>query len=272
MPIMTGLVDSWTLLRHGSALLPTTSLDPLYILSLNGAACLSFSKPHRTPFSTASTLLSNKPYSTHCSTSTLYSTPRTSWLHHKQLEPNKQPNNANQIPPKMPSAPPIKPNPMRNLSEFAVADTPGTSGPDFTGADYLTARANPRLNSQSQSQAQGRCHSPGYDEGSVSTALGQGVVPSSRRQRRGTMTVADFESQGGEQQNENENVEAQGKMATFGEGEVAHAMEGARRGRGDGFGRHGASGEGRGVSQGLSPHGRGRGEVTLEVGEADLER
>lgn len=150
--------------------------------------------------------------------------------------------------------PSVKPNPMRSLSEFAVADTPRSTGPEFSSADdYLECRPQPHEEAQAQAPAptqdQDQAHQRG--EGGV----GQGVDEL-------------------EEAKQNEIVEARGKMATYGEGEVEGAVEGAaaaaRRRRDAGAGSGGAGAQQQGGGAGL--HGRGRGEVTLEANEADLQR
>ncbi|VBB87202.1 Putative protein of unknown function [Podospora comata] len=129
----------------------------------------------------------------------------------------------------------------RNLSEFAVGDTPlATASPtaNAPGTDYLTCRRNP------------------YNEASgkpTAGSLGRGVhggKPTSERERRATH----YEGEGGEAL-QNENEDAQGKMETCGEGKVADAVERTRR--------RDTSGE---------PHGRVRGEVSFLGEDGDLER
>ncbi|KAK4198045.1 hypothetical protein QBC40DRAFT_230828 [Triangularia verruculosa] len=136
------------------------------------------------------------------------------------------------------AAPMHLPNPMtRNLSEFAVGDTPlATASPtaNSPGTDYLSCRRNP------------------YNQPSGNPTAGiHGGKPTSARERRATR----YEGEGQETL-QNENEDAQGKMETYGEGEVADAVERARRGRNTSGG----------------PHGRVRGEVSLWGEEGSLER
>lgn len=183
---------------------------------------------------------------------------------------------------------------MRNLSEFAVADTPGTAGPDYAGGDYLDCRFAP-IDSQTPGHAQ---HHHGEAAGEASASGGEdqhknegGVPTALERGVRSTGPVDDTERSatrylspgGSEQQQEkgevkqNENVDAEAQMETYAEGKVADAVEGTQRQQQQQRRRGGSmsisAGGGRGGSpagQGL--HGRGRGEVTLAKGEADLER
>ncbi|KAL2020830.1 hypothetical protein VTK56DRAFT_7923 [Thermocarpiscus australiensis] len=162
-----------------------------------------------------------------------------------------------------------KPNPVtRTLPEYAVADTPGTSGPEFTGPDYLECRSPPPpppTQSASESQTQTQTQTQGCLGGTPMPApLEHGVDEHARRATR--HYAGDKEEGEGEGEAEttkqNENVDAEQKMATYAEGQVAHAVEGQARKRGSK--NAGAGGEGL--------HGRGRGEVPLEPNEADLER
>lgn len=159
-----------------------------------------------------------------------------------------------QAPPEnMPSQPPKQEayakhtlrNPVtRNLSEFAVADTPGTAGSEGTCSDYMSYHPDGTRTT--------RTPFDGQNIGQPS-ALGRGVrggKPTSERERQGTHYAAEGEAP---EQNDNEDAEAQ--METYGEGKVADAVERTRR--------RNASG---------SPHGRARGEVSLDGEEADLER
>ncbi|KAK4239588.1 hypothetical protein C8A03DRAFT_32349 [Achaetomium macrosporum] len=180
-------------------------------------------------------------------------------------------------PPNDDAYPSTKPNPMRNLSEYAVADTPGTCTPGPQRADYFrddslhcesapapsddpdTNRHLPTtFGPETTQSSQGR-------EGGMPTALERGARgsgPVNEKERRETRYV-DVEQgeQRGAVDEHNDNVDAEGKMAVYAEGEVAHAVERSQR---------------RGGSEGLSGssslHGRGRGEVMLEANEADLER
>ncbi|KAL2195429.1 hypothetical protein P885DRAFT_79368 [Corynascus similis CBS 632.67] len=193
----------------------------------------------------------------------------------------------------------VKPSPVRYLSEFAVADTPGTAGAEYAnggGGDYLQCRFVP-INSQQQQQSSGhhrqsQNHQEG--EGGMPSALGRGVRggsgPVDERERRETRYSYDDDSnQAAIFKRENDNVDAgEGQMAMYAEGEVADAVERkagtrqpkpprrARReslsvGSDYSIGSDGQDGaDRRGSLPGL--HGRGRGEVTLGVGEADLER
>ncbi|GAB1320900.1 hypothetical protein MFIFM68171_11110 [Madurella fahalii] len=140
----------------------------------------------------------------------------------------------------------------RNLSEFAVSDTPATtSGTEGSGSDYLDYRAH------TFQQAPQRA---GGGSGS-----GSGGVPTGQRERRGTQRPSGEGGDAGAVR-QNENVDADEQMATLADGEVARAVE---RKAGTQKTAHGGGGMGR-SSQ--SPHGRGRGQVTLEATEAGLER
>ncbi|KAG7290164.1 hypothetical protein NEMBOFW57_000162 [Staphylotrichum longicolle] len=187
-----------------------------------------------------------------------------------------------------------KPHPMRNLSEFAVADTPGTAGPEYAGGDYLDCRLAP-IDSQTPGHAQ---HHHGEAAGEASASGGedqqknQGGVPTAlERGVRSTGPVDDTERSatrylspgGSEQQQEkgevkqNENVDAEAQMETYAEGKVADAVEGTQRQQQQQRRRGGSMSISAGGGEGGSPagqglHGRGRGEVTLAKGEADLER
>jgi hypothetical protein len=209
---------------------------------------------------------------------------------------------------------------MRNLSEFAVADTPGSARPEYAGAqNYFQARfvpidthdqppPRPQASSgtQTQTQTHNQTQSRQQQEGGIPTALARGVPngsgPTNAKEREATRYVVPGEGQPGTTK-QNENVDAgAGQMEMYPEGKVADAVEGNRRQEEGGQmqpqrrkrresvsvgvsgGMAGMAGRmemgigpggnaGRGASpagQGL--HGRGRGEVTLEKGEADLER
>lgn len=130
----------------------------------------------------------------------------------------------------------------RNLSEFAVSDTPApTPGP---GGDYL-AHHHRR-------------------EGGLPSALGQGIPggsgPVDTREQEATHYMNEGEPLATKQ---NENEDADEQMAPPAEGEVARAVEErtAQSRRQDG-----------GPSPSPQAHGRARGEVTLEASEAGLER
>lgn len=129
-----------------------------------------------------------------------------------------------------------KPNPItRNLSEFAVADTPGSSyeqGSSPSG-DYLTAR---RTASDQSSSSDMKPPERGVHGGAP-------IDQRERRETRYSSGDAQFEAGGGEGE----------KMAPPSEGKVAEAVRH----------RRGTSG---------SPHGRGRGEFSFEGEEGDLER
>src|SRR4051812_1653759 len=86
---------------------------------------------------------------------------------------------------------PAKPSPMRNLSEFAVADTPGTSGPEYAGSgDYLQSRFAPsspqypphpqqhHQHPESQSQSQGDGQGQNQDQAPQEKESGGGGMPS----------------------------------------------------------------------------------------------
>ncbi|KAK4043852.1 hypothetical protein C8A01DRAFT_31952 [Parachaetomium inaequale] len=195
----------------------------------------------------------------------------------------------------MPTQPhhPVKPSPMRNLSEYAVADTPGTAGPEFVGAgDYLQARFAPisplAVAGGAHTDPHGTGHqthqggsAPDPKERGMPTALERGVRggsgPVNDAERWGTRYVNPGEVPRGTKQNEN--VEAEAQMEMYPEGKVADAVERKRgmqtqtqthRARRGSVNVSAAAVRGRSPPGGL--HGRGRGEVTLEAGEADLER
>ncbi|KAK0663911.1 hypothetical protein QBC41DRAFT_328962 [Cercophora samala] len=133
----------------------------------------------------------------------------------------------------------------RNLSEFAVGDTPlATASPtaNAPGTDYLSCRRNP------YSQPSGNPTAGSLERGV------HGGKPTTERERRATRYEGEQDSDGREAL-QNENEDAQGKMETYGEGEVADAVERTRR---------------RETSGG--PHGRVRGEVSFLGEEGDLER
>ncbi|KXX82637.1 hypothetical protein MMYC01_201083 [Madurella mycetomatis] len=136
----------------------------------------------------------------------------------------------------------------RNLSEFAVSDTPATtSGTEGSGADYLDYRSH---NLQ-------QTHGGGGGSGSGNEG------PKSQGKRRSTHCQSGGDEAGETEQNEN--VDADEQMATLAEGEVARAVE--RK-----AGTQSKHRSGRMLKSSRSPHGRGRGEVTLEANEAGLER
>ncbi|KAK0719066.1 hypothetical protein B0T21DRAFT_395989 [Apiosordaria backusii] len=127
-------------------------------------------------------------------------------------------------------------NPItRNLSEFAVADTPGTASPtaNAPGSDYLSCRRNP------YNQPSGNPTAESLERGV------HGGKPTTERERRATHYEGE---QDGKDTLQNENEDAQGKMETYGEGKVADAVERTRR---------------RDTSGG--PHGRVRGEALYDV-------
>ncbi|KAK3994197.1 hypothetical protein QBC44DRAFT_306389 [Cladorrhinum sp. PSN332] len=141
-----------------------------------------------------------------------------------------------------------KPNSItRNLSEFAVADTPGTSyaeGPP--SGDYLTARRTATDQPSSSENAMPQSQERGV----------RGGVPTDQRERRETRYAAEGQQQP-QGTYETEEADAEGeKMAPASEGKVAEAVRHDRHPRG-------TSG---------SPHGRVRGEISLEAEEGDLER
>ncbi|KAK4097471.1 hypothetical protein N658DRAFT_548481 [Parathielavia hyrcaniae] len=177
--------------------------------------------------------------------------------------------------------PAIKPSPIRNLSEFAVADTPGTSGPEHAAAgDYLQARfapMSPPAQQQQHHQNQNQNRTNQTLRRGTSTEGGEGDdreesgMPSSLEQgiRGGSGPVDDTERRAtrydGRKQNENMNVDADGRMGDvpYGEGRVADAVErkpGTQRQSG-----LSSSALGGGGGSGQQPdfqrlHGRGRGE------------
>lgn len=174
--------------------------------------------------------------------------------------------------------PPIKPNPMRNLSEFAVADTPGTSGPahEHVGGDYLTSRFVPTESAAASPhpphQRRRETHAGEENQGGgMPTALGRGVPggsgPVDDTERKATRYVDLEEAEReGVADRQNENVDADAQMEMYAEGKVAHAVKGARRRAAEAQHARGESPAGGGL------HGRGRGEVTLQANEAGLER
>ncbi|KAK3374785.1 hypothetical protein B0H63DRAFT_418998 [Podospora didyma] len=131
----------------------------------------------------------------------------------------------------------------RNLSEYAVADTPGTSA-ENGGTDYMDCRShrNPPPTSSATEEGSG-VHGGG---------------PANAREARETH----YASAGGrEQEPQNENEDAD-KMAPSGEGEVADAVERSSAGR-----------RGTNMNDGIKrPHGRTRGEFSLDGDEGDFER
>lgn len=210
---------------------------------------------------------------------------------------------------------PVKPPcPMRNVSEFAVADTPGTAWPEYAGTQsYFQARfapidthdqppqRHPQGRSQPQTPSQTPNHSQnqqqhqqqgGSNERGMPTALARGVVhgsgPTTATEQQATRYLTPQEAASEPTTTkQNENVDAgAGQMEMYPEGKVADAVQGTTQRRrqrresmsvgvsGQGVMGMGPGGGGKG-GRGASPaglHGRGRGEVTLEKGEADLER
>lgn len=130
---------------------------------------------------------------------------------------------------------------IRNLSEFAVSDTPATtSGTEGSEADYIDYRSH-----------------------NLKQTRGGSEVPTSQGKRRATHRQSGGDEAGGTKQNEN--VDADQQMATLAEGKVARVVER----------KAGTQSKHRGermLRSSRSPHGRGRGEVTLEANEAGLER
>jgi hypothetical protein len=191
-------------------------------------------------------------------------------------------------PPNDDAYPSTKPNPMRHLSEYAVADTPGTCTPGVQRADYFRhdsmhceSAAPPSDNNNNNNSSSTTTFGPnttqsssseGKDEGGVPSALERGVRgsgPTNERERQETRYVDVDEKRRGAMEEQNDNVDADGKMAVYSEGQVADAVERSKRGD------NGGSGCGGGVSGSLTSsglHGRARGEVTLDASEADLER
>ncbi|KAK0637441.1 hypothetical protein B0T17DRAFT_651998 [Bombardia bombarda] len=203
----------------------------------------------------------------------------------------------------MPSQPPADAayhtdaNPVtRNPPEFAVFDTPGTSGPYGAGTDYMDYRPAPgggrpgmgsRNNSALPTPAtrpgmNGRNNStqppPPPESSGIPSALARGIRgggPANAREARGTQYTSAAGGSGGGggggggghplRQKENANVDAE-QMASAGEGKVAHAVEGAAEGARSSRRRRESS------SQNERFHGRVRGEVTLDGDEADMER
>ncbi|KAL2182067.1 uncharacterized protein P884DRAFT_326656 [Thermothelomyces heterothallicus CBS 202.75] len=174
---------------------------------------------------------------------------------------------------------PVKPSAVRHLSEFAVADTPGTSGPEYAdGGDYLQARFAPTHSQQQQHPqplppSHGQFRGPQQPaEGGMPSALGRG---GGRGEERGI--------EGGARR-KNENVDAgEGQMEMCAEGRVADAVQRKtgtqaeaavaapswQRARRESMSVGGSGAEGadrRGSLPGL--HGRGMGEVTHEQQQA----
>ena len=178
---------------------------------------------------------------------------------------------------------------MRNLSEFAVADTPGTAGPEYAAAgDYLQCRfvpisspvPTPPAASVSASASRGLQGLQGL-QGSGGGGGGAGSG------RGGVQTVggggdedADGDADAGGDTRREMGVrrDAEGKGVGMVEGggtEGGTLRARARRGSMSVGGDGGGPGAVRSGARGASPggfHGRGRGEVTLGAGEADLER
>ncbi|KAK4119633.1 hypothetical protein N657DRAFT_649950 [Parathielavia appendiculata] len=196
--------------------------------------------------------------------------------------------------PNKPEAHPAsKPNPIRNLSEFAVADTPGTSGPEYAAAgDYLQARFAPmsppsqqQQSAQNQNQTNQTQHCSASAEeqegGGMPTALERGVRggsgPVDDTERRATRYVSvgqqDVDGDGETIPKQNENVDADGRMGDvpYAEGKVANAVE-QKHGTQRVSGSSSSPGFLHGGPEFQRLHGRGRGEVSLDAGEADLER
>ncbi|KAK0703878.1 hypothetical protein B0T26DRAFT_681501 [Lasiosphaeria miniovina] len=152
-----------------------------------------------------------------------------------------------------PSGPPQPPkaaayalasNPVSHTADdFAVADTPGTSGFGGSGSDYMSYRSH--KNPPPAPPTAGHEHGVHSEQ------------PANAREARETSYASDPR---GERQNDNEDAE---QMAPAGEGAVAHVVE--RRTRGSAAAASHTRGEG-------APHGRVRGEVTLDGGEAGVER
>ncbi|KAK4107697.1 hypothetical protein N656DRAFT_802455 [Canariomyces notabilis] len=111
-----------------------------------------------------------------------------------------------------------------------------------------------------------------HHEGGMPSALGHGVrggEPTTERERQATgYAVAGNESG---QVRQNDSVDADQQLETFAEGDVARAVakkSGAQRYQYNDENDTSQSGD----LQLESLHGRGRGEVSLEANEADLER
>ncbi|KAK3296360.1 uncharacterized protein B0H64DRAFT_475177 [Chaetomium fimeti] len=188
----------------------------------------------------------------------------------------------------------IKPSPMRNLSEFAVADTPGTAGPEYPAAtDYLQSRFVPVSASPLQ-RGDSRNSDSDADVGADVDVDGGRV----RLLSDGGGGGGDGDGWEGDGDGDvDAGVDMQREMGMGmgmgegsegkGGGEVDGGVEGGtrrvrvRRGSMSVVGGDGGGGGGGGLGVGrvavrrVSPggfHGRGRGEVTLGSGEADLER
>ncbi|SPQ26202.1 5bf9e24b-d824-4808-8298-0023527227de [Thermothielavioides terrestris] len=231
-------------------------------------------------------------------------------------------------PPKSDAYPSTKPSPMRHLSEFAVADSPGASGPeqDYAADDddyddyYLDSRfVSAHVNAAAAAAAPAAGYGGGggpepriaRPEGEVESGRarhaeegaeagwrpgglplgggneragasasrggegGGGMPGAVERGVRGGGTVVHEAAEQPAAERRATNVDAQGKMApTYPEGQVAHAVEGARRDAERARAQAQAQGGGSSGAGGCPGcmHGRGRGEVTLQANEAGLER
>jgi hypothetical protein len=135
-----------------------------------------------------------------------------------------------------------KPSLQRVPSEYAVADTPGTSGPYGSGGDYWSYRKAPSPTPGSS------------DGGGLRTSQGYGIHGTDPKDYHSTTSQEGGRRQHPLQQNMTADDEEQDqeKMAPATEGKVADAVE--RKS---------------GTQQW---HGRARGEVSIAGDEADLER
>lgn len=121
--------------------------------------------------------------------------------------------------------PPTKPNPMRGLSEYAVADTPATAGPEYAGAtDYWEARPVVSQQQQTTLQAQeGLSTSNKAREDDGTDGSGREAREKEEEEGKGTVSEARGETrtaeagavkQGQEQQQEQDQKQDRGVPTT----------------------------------------------------------
>jgi hypothetical protein len=114
-----------------------------------------------------------------------------------------------------------------------------------------------------------------HNEGGMPSALGHGVrggEPTTERERQATGYAVAGDGSGAGQVKQSDSVDADEQLETFAEGDVARAV--AKKA---GTQRYQYQNDENDTSQSgdlqlESLHGRGRGEVSLEANEADLER
>jgi hypothetical protein len=140
---------------------------------------------------------------------------------------------------------------MRNLSEFAVADTPGTAWPEYAGAqNYFQARfvpidthdqppprpqvssrtqtQTPNHKSQQQKQHKKQQQQQQQHEAGVPTALarnGSGPTNATEQQATRYVVPGEGERQPGAKQTENVDAGGPGQMEMYPESRVADAVE-----------------------------------------------